>query len=352
MISNRPDLLRSIPHYTGIPARDFSVDMLAIPELVRVSIASLGGVQPVTGAAAAAAGGEVRDKPSDGEIALHQKLGSQFQLIMVVMNVAALREHDGGLVGTPYSVSLMPASKRGEVQVSRIEFIAHMDPSRLIGRQPCYLGFDAFQGEWGLFGDLRSFRTNKAGFLDEVGLIIDHYYLATAFDETDVLSLGVDLPSPQAQAKFNKHRYKRFFRPFERVEARRVWGAESPIELFLHQALLHRNLSPQLQMILCDDGSSYGALYHLWRDRHLDALPSQITEADFYFPQQRLAVFCDSAKYHGRGRQQAKDQAVNDRLTAAGFKVLRLTGPTILHDLGGCGDAVQRALIGGTRRRS
>ncbi len=61
-------------------------------------------------------------------------------------------------------------------------------------------------------------------------------------------------------------------------------------------------------MILCDDGSSYGALYHLWRDRHLNALPGQITEADFYFPRQRLAVFCDSAKYHGRGHQQAKDQ--------------------------------------------
>lgn len=344
MIDNRPDLLLSLPHYTGVPATDFSVDMLAIPELVRLSIAALGGVQPVTGAMAAAAGGAMRDKPSDGEIALHQKLGSRFQLIMVVMNVAALRKHDRGLVGTPYSVSLMPASKRGEVQTSTIEFVAQMDPAKLMAGQPCYLGFDPFQGAWGLFGDLNFFRTNNAGFLDEVGLIIDHYYLATAVDEADVLSLGVDLPSPEARAKFNKHRYKRFFRPFQRVEARRVWGAESPIELFLHQALLHRELSPQLQMILCDDGSSYGALYHLWRDRHLDALPGQITEADFYFPQQRLAVFCDSAKHHGRGHQQAKDQAINDRLAAAGFKVLRLPGPAILHDLGGCVDTVLRAL--------
>ena len=44
MIDNRPDLLRGHPHYTGVPADSFSVDMLAIPELVRVNIGSLGGV--------------------------------------------------------------------------------------------------------------------------------------------------------------------------------------------------------------------------------------------------------------------------------------------------------------------
>lgn len=162
-----------------------------------------------------------------------------------------------------------------------------------------------------------------------------------------MLTLGVNVGSPEAQAKFNKHRNKRFFRPFKRVEARRVWGAESPIELFMHQGLLRGNLSPQLQTILCDDGSTWGALYHLWRDRHIDALPGQITEADFYFPKQRLAVFCDSAKHHGRGRDRAKDNAINDRLAAAGFKALRLTGPAILRDLGSCVDAVRHALESG-----
>ncbi len=224
MINNRPELLRSLPHYTGVPAREFGVDMAAIPELVRLSLNALGGVQPVTRAMAAAAGGDMYDKPSEGEIALHQRLGSRFQLIMVVMNVAALREHDGELLGAPYSISLMPASKRGEVDTATIEFVAQMDPAKLMGGQPCYLGYDPFQGDWGLFGDLQFFRTNAAGFLDEVGLVIDHYYLVTAVDEADVLTLGLDVGSPEAQAKFNKHRNKRFFRPFERVEARRVSG--------------------------------------------------------------------------------------------------------------------------------
>lgn len=344
MINNRPELLRSLPYYTGVPTREFGVDMAAIPELVRLSLDALGGVQPVTGAIAAAAGGDMYDKPSEGEIALHQRLGSRFQLIMVVMNVAALREQDGKLLGAPYSISLMPASKRGEVDTSTIEFVAQMDPAKLMGGQPCYQGYDPFEGDWGMFGALDFFRNNTAGHLDEVGLVIDHYYLATTFDEADVLTLGLNVGSPEAQAKFNKHRNKRFFRPFERAVPRRVWGAESPIELFLHQGLLQRGLSPLLQMILCDDGTTYGALYHLWRDRRLDALPGQITEADFYFPEARLAVFCDSSRFHSRRRDQAKDKAINDRLNAAGFKALRLTGPAIVRDLGGCVDAVVRAL--------
>lgn len=45
MIDNRPDLLLSLSYYTGVPVPDFSVDMLAIPDLVRASIAALGGVQ-------------------------------------------------------------------------------------------------------------------------------------------------------------------------------------------------------------------------------------------------------------------------------------------------------------------
>ena len=97
-------------------------------------------------------------------------------------------------------------------------------------------------------------------------------------------------------------------------------------------------------MILCDDGSTYGALYHLWRDRHLYALPGQITNADFYFPEQRLAVFCDSRRFHSRGGDAEKDKAINDRLAAAGFRALRLSGPAIVRDLGACVDAVVRAV--------
>ena len=161
MINNRPETLLASPYYTGVPAGGFGVDMSAIPDLVRASLLTLGGVQPITGAIAGAAGGKLQDKPSDGEIAYHRQVGSVFQLIMVVMNLAALREQDGELLGTPYSVSLMPASKRGKVDTATIDFVAQMDPDNFMGGQACYLGYDPFQGEWGLFGNLDMFRATE-----------------------------------------------------------------------------------------------------------------------------------------------------------------------------------------------
>ena len=43
----------------------------------------------------------------------------------------------------------------------------------------------------------------------------------------------VGMPSKELERKYRKHRSRLLFTPFRRVEARRIWGAESPIELFL-----------------------------------------------------------------------------------------------------------------------
>lgn len=346
MIQDRPSTLLAQSGYKGLPTSPFGVDLVAIPERVRASLGNLGGIQPITGAMAAAAGGALRDKPSSGEIELHRTLGTRFQSIYVVLSVAAFRDKDGTLIGAPYAVSLIPASKRGTVQTVSIDFVERIDPETLTGGDPCYLGYDPFRGDWKVFGRLETLMGLGGAncYVDELGVVIDHYFLATAFDEEDVLLAAGGFNDRAAEAKFNKHRNKRFFRPFERVEARRVWGAESPIELFLLQGLLGRGLSPALQMILCDDGTTYGALYHLWRDRHLEDLPSQITDADLYFPDQQLAIFCDSNRHHRGGQKAAKDGAIDERLAAAGFRSLRIRGPDIVRDLGAAVETVQQAL--------
>ena len=346
MIADRPQYLLAQRDYKGLPTRSFSVDMSSIPDRIRTSLVQLGGIQPVTGAMAEAAGDMLHDRPSAGEVELHRKLGTQFQNIFVVMNLAHLTEENGQLTGTPYSISLIPASKRGGVTEVGIDLVDKIDMPAFLKTEPCYTAYDPFTGDWSMFGQLGSFLASGKlkGFVDELGLVVDQYYLATTYDADDVLSVSGGFTSAEADAKYNKHRNKRLFRPFSEARVRPVWGAGSPIELFLLQGLLRRRLSPILQMILCDDGTAHPSLYHLWRDAKLGDLPGQITEADMYFPERRLAVFCDSNKHHSRVRDVEKDQAINGRLEQAGFKFVRVRGPEILKDLATAVQSVEAAL--------
>ena len=70
----------------------------------------------------------------------------------------------------------------------------------------------------------------------------------------------------------------------------------------------------------------------LWHDvefRHSDGL---VTEADLYFPAQRVAIFCDGA-HHSRGKQKAKDAAINAKLEAVGIRPVRIPSSEINFDL-------------------
>lgn len=54
-----------------------------------------------------------------------------------------------------------------------------------------------------------------------------------------------------------------------------------------------------------NDGTVFPSFYHLWQDiefRHSDAL---VSEVDLYFPDAKVAVFCDGA-HHARGKQKAR----------------------------------------------
>jgi hypothetical protein len=80
-------------------------------------------------------------------------------------------------------------------------------------------------------------------------------------------------------------------------------------------SLLRCGTLPQLQILFFDDGSIYPSLYHLGKDMEFRRAPGTITESDMYFPEQKLAVFCDSARWHRGARVQAKDQAVSAQLS-------------------------------------
>jgi hypothetical protein len=165
----------------------------------------------------------------------------------------------------------------------------------------------------------------RKGFLDEIGFVSDQFFLAAERPEDDaVLMMDPRMPTKQMKARYEKHRAKLLFTPFKKVEARRVWGAETPIELFLIQALAKENLFPLCQMLIMDDGAVFPSWYHLWQDIEFRHTSGLVTEADLYFPEQRVAVFCDGT-HHARGKQKVKDAAINAKLEAKGIKAARDT---------------------------
>jgi hypothetical protein len=332
MIKNRPTALLADAAYCTLPKLPLALDWTSIPELIRVSMLDLGGIQPITKAMAEAAGGTMYDKPSEGEIELFRKRGTKFQLVSVVLSVVPAGDVDGVSQVRPFPVTLIPASKRGEVAHQTIDFVAQIDVSKWLETQPAYAGYDPFSGEWSLYGNLPYLDGQREGFLDEFGIVVDQFFLATDTHDDEILTMDLRMPSDAMKAKYEKHRKKLLFKPFERVEARRVWGAETPIELFLIQALAKEKIFPESQILIMQDGATFPSWYHLWQDiefRHSDGL---VTEADLYFPNQRVAVFCDGA-HHSRGKQKAKDAAINAKLEAVGIRTVRIPSSEINFDL-------------------
>jgi hypothetical protein len=66
-----------------------------------------------------------------------------------------------------------------------------------------------------------------------------------------ICSLG----NEKGEEKYRKHRARLLYTPFESVRTRRVWGAQSPIELFHFQELVRRGVSPLLHVLIYDDGA-------------------------------------------------------------------------------------------------
>jgi very-short-patch-repair endonuclease len=85
-------------------------------------------------------------------------------------------------------------------------------------------------------------------------------------------------------------------------------------------------------MLIMDGGATFPSLYHLWQDIEFRHSTGLVTEADLYFPSQRVAIFCDGA-HHSRGKQKIKDAAIGARLEALGIRAVRISGREINSNL-------------------
>jgi len=344
-IENRPEELFEIPYYKDLPEKAIKIDMEgSIGDFLAYDIFDLDGVQPLELRHMNANNGLVNIDPSDISIALYKKENVQFQLVYVVVNGYGFKEIDGVLVGKPYNVSLQPASKRGELSIVSPEWIEKINLEELDQAPRLYKGFNPFVGAFGLHMmgvvDYSNIESDMLGFVHSM------YALAMPFEHREVLSPGIPhiQENKQVRRDYEKYRKDRYFKPFKKVKPRRVWGCDSPIELFLLQGLDSINLYPELQTIICEDGFTVPTFHKLWENQKSRRRLKMITEADFYFPDKKLAVFCDSVAHHSSLEAIKKDSAIDKKLNKIGINSLRICGRDIAKSPLECAKRVKNEL--------
>ncbi len=241
----------------------------------------------------------------------------QFQLIHVVVNAYSFEECDGVLHAKPYCISLKPSTKRGEISEASVDWVENIDLEEIDRAPKHYLGFNPFQNAYGFFA-MGSVPPDRSVESDMIGFVYRTYALATKFDNRDILC--PDIPSimehNQARKDYEKYRKDWYFKKFTKDKPRKIWGCDSPIELFLLQAMDKEGLSPDLQTIICEDGLTVPSFHKLWENQKSRRRIKMVTEADFYFPNKKLAVFCDSKKHHTSEKAIRKDKAIDVKLEA------------------------------------
>jgi hypothetical protein len=136
--------------------------------------------------------------------------------------------------------------------------------------------------------------------------------------------------------KYNKYRIKRYYKAFSDVKPRKIWGCDSPIELFLIQALAEKNLFPIIQTLIFKNGYIFDNFFEMIKNNIFIKGDELITEVDLYFPDAKLAIFCDSTRFHRGTKNQDKDSIIDLELSRLEIKSLRLSGKEIIENLSKC----------------
>lgn len=331
-----------------VPPHPFAAAWESIPEVVRVSMMPLSGIQPITTDMFAVAGKVLRTKPSDEEIELFREKGAKFQMISLVLTMAFWEEVNDQITGIPCSIHALPSIKRGKVQFCGIDTVAAIadvgDSTRI---ENVFADFDPFSGHYSmsiLGGDYVNWSRQKRP-LTNIGFVLERYFLAEHFDKENVTEFDGFIPEAHRKA-YKRNRIKKLFTPFRKWESRHIWGVESDIERFLFQELLSRGLRPQLQWIIYKSGQYYQSLYDVYKDIDFRHGAETLTEADLFFPEEMVAVFCDGSRHHKRRKDREKDERINAALLDIGITPVRVSGREIREDLKAAGDKVQGVLLG------
>lgn len=341
-----PARLDEYRHHLLVPPRPFSAAWDDIPEIVRMMLMPLSGIQPVTKQMSDAAGGVLRTEPSQAEVELFRKEATTFQMIKLIMTMAYWEEVDGDIRGVPSSIYAVPAIKRDRVQIFDIDAVSRIGGVlEMHTIEDVMTDFDPFTGKHSatIFGGDYVHWAREQVPLSTIGFVLERYFLSDSYDPEDVLE--IDGPIPERSRKgFRRNRQKKLYTPFKKWESRQIWGLDSDIERFLLQELLWRGFRPQLQWVIYKSGQCFPSIYDVYRDMEFRHGTETLTSADLFFPDERVAVFCDGTKHHKREKDRLKDEKINDALIEMGITPVRVSGQEIREDLRAAGDKVEKVV--------
>lgn len=339
-IQNRPRELWTLPNYSHLPDESFQIDLAsAAGDFLANEIFDLDGVQPLE-TRVSNLSNEFLDgvpvvgvNPSKDAIEYYRKRGDTFQMVNVVVCCHSFERRDGKLFALPYHVSLRPAMKKGLPQTVSVDSIANLDLEKLLDGRPNYMGFNPFSDAFGFYA-LGPVPVNETICSDVIGFVYSTYFIASKYVRKDATDPGrcTELLG-KAQGilgDYRKYKFKNYFKNFTDSKPLKIWGCDSPIELFLLQAMSQIGLHPKIQMHIYPDGSIFPSLQSMWEGGvRTGKLAQTITEADFFFEKERVAVFCDSKAHHTSAAQVAKDEAIDEKLAAVGIRAYRVAGTDI-----------------------
>lgn len=346
MITNRPAYLEeNLKYYNHFPSgKNLDADYHKLPPLLNLDFHTLNGILPLTESRFNFVGknGKVDDKestvvfvnPLPEEYEYYESIGvTEFQAIQIVMNFFAFEENpDGSLSGLPYSISLVPMEKGREIDTWNINLLKQFDLEELCQRGgDVFTEFNPFQG-WcdglGMGYNLFS-QMDIGGYSDSIGFVWGMYFLSPVFDKREVQIIENKTFSRQINSKFKKYKTGLYFKSFTDVNPRRIWGCDSPIELFLLQGLYLRNLKPEIQTCFFKNGLTTLNYYKMQESEMWVGQDNLITSADLFFPDFKLAIFCDGSQFHDK----EKDNRIDSELKELGVKSLRYSGKQITEEL-------------------
>ena len=270
--------------------------------------------------------------PHPEEFDYYERIGvTEFQAINLVVNVFTLQEEGSILKGLPYSVSLVPIEKNKKIEPFDINLLRKVDLEKFSLTGFIYTDFNPFSGWYDGFATNYSVfsKMNLPVYTDCIGFVWETYFLSPKYDSREVQILKNHTYSDQINAKYRKFKTNLFFKPFQDVNPRRIWGCESPIELFVLQGLHSLGKNPQLQVCIYKDGTCIENYFKMQESEIWIGQDKLITAADFYFQNEKVAIFCDGVEYHDK----IKDNAIDRQLLQMGIKPFRFSGKEITENL-------------------
>lgn len=346
MISNRPKFLEeNLKYYKEFPiGKNFDIDYKRLPPLLNFDFHTLNGLLPLTKSRFDYLGqnGNVDGKkssvifvnPFEEEYEYYKSIGvTEFQAIQIVLNFYAFEDcPDGSIKGLPYSVSLLPMTKNSKIDPWHSELLKQFDLEQLCQKGgEVFTEFNPFKSwtsgmgmSYQLFSDL-----GYPNHTDTVGFTWGMYFLSPIFDKKEIIIPENQFYSKQINAKFKKHKTNLYFKKFENTNPRRIYGCDSPIELFLLQGLYIKNLHPIIQTSIFKSGKIVSNYFEMQKDEIWIGQENLITEVDFYFEDKKIAIFCDGKEFH----DEEKDKKINLALEKIGVRALRYSGKQITENL-------------------